>query len=118
VTAAASSPTIVVEVAHSPRAGEVEVVSLQLPCGATVADALRASGLLHKHGLEEATLRTGVWCRPKELTTVLRERDRVEIYRPLLVDPKEARRQRYKRHLEKAHAKAGVLGPAPVRGEG
>lgn len=94
-----------VEVAYSPRAGEVEVVALQLPPGATVADALRASGLLAKHGLDEAALRTGVWCKPKEAGTLLRDRDRVEIYRPLRVDPKEARRQRYKRHLEKALSK-------------
>ncbi|MBI5717376.1 MAG: RnfH family protein [Burkholderiales bacterium] len=97
--------TITVEVAYSPRAGEVEIVSLQLPMGATAADALRASGLASKHGLDETTLRVGVWCKAREATTLLRDRDRVEVYRPLRVDPKEARRQRYKRHLENARAK-------------
>jgi len=58
-----------------------------------VADALRASGLVAKHGLDEAVLRTGVWCKPKEAGTLLRDRDRVEIYRPLKFDPREARRQ-------------------------
>ncbi|MCW5635720.1 MAG: RnfH family protein [Rubrivivax sp.] len=99
-----------VEVAYSPRAGEVDVVALDLPAGATVADALGASGLLSKHGLEAATLRLGVWGKVKEATAPLRERDRVEIYRPLKVDPKEARRQRYKRHLETVAARAAASG--------
>ena len=51
-----------VEVAYSPRAGEVEVVAVHVAASATVADALRASGLLRKHGLDEATVRAGVWC--------------------------------------------------------
>jgi len=100
-------PSLQVEVAYSPRPGEVDVVALQLPAGSTLAEAVLRSGLLARHGLDEATLRTGVWCKPKEPTTVLRDRDRVELYRPLLVDPKEARRLRYQRHREKAAAKSG-----------
>jgi len=111
VPSSTSSSTIQVEVAYSPRAGVVEVVALQLAPGATVADATRASGLVQKHGLDEVALRMGVWCKPKEPAALLRDRDRVEIYRPLRVDPKEARRQRYKRHLEKARTKVG--GPHP-----
>jgi len=97
-----AAPLIAVEVAYSPRAGEVDCVALQVPQGATLADALQASGLLQRHGLDAGALRIGVWCKAKELSSVLRDRDRVEIYRPLLVDPKEARRQRYKRHREAA----------------
>ena len=89
---------IAVEVAYSPRPGLVDHVALRLPAGSTLADALQASGLLQRHGLDPTTLRAGVWCKLKDPATTLRERDRVEIYRPLLVDPKEARRQRYKRH--------------------
>lgn len=90
--------TIRVEVAYSPEPRVVDVRALLLPAGSTVADALRASGLMQRHGLDEGSLRLGVWCRPKEPSTLLRDQDRVEIYRPLKVDPKEARRQRYKRH--------------------
>ncbi len=100
-----------VEVAYSPRAGEVDLVSLQMPLGSTLADALRASGLVARHGFDEASVRVGIWCKPKELNSPLRDRDRVEIYRPLRVDPKEARRQRYQRHRENARAKAGETGP-------
>ena len=92
---------LAVEVAYSPAAGEVDCVALSLPAGATVADAVQASGLLQRHGLDAGTLRVGVWCRVQEAGTMLRDRDRVEIYRPLLVDPKEARRQRYKRHRQR-----------------
>lgn len=102
----APAATIQVEVAYSPRPGEVDVVALQLPAGSTVHDAVRASGLVPRHGLDAQALRLGVWGKAKEAAVPLRERDRVEIYRPLRVDPKEARRQRYKRHLESVAARA------------
>lgn len=80
-----------VEVVSCPGPGQVERVELELSPGATVADALRASGL----NLGDAVF--GVWGRKRSADTPLREADRVELYRPLQVDPKEARRQRYKR---------------------
>lgn len=106
-----AEPTLRVEVAYSPAAGEVDLVALQLPRGSTLADALRASGLAAKYGLDEASVRVGIWCKPKELDSPLRDRDRVEIYRPLRVDPKEARRQRYQRHRDNARAKGSAPGP-------
>lgn len=87
-----------VSVAYSPRAGEVDEVVVELPAGATLIEAIRASGLEQRHpGLDLAQARRGVWGRVQPDDTVLRERDRVEIYRALLVDPKEARRQRYRK---------------------
>jgi putative ubiquitin-RnfH superfamily antitoxin RatB of RatAB toxin-antitoxin module len=103
-----------VEVVYAPRPGEVDVVALELTAGACVADALRASGLLQRHGLAASlqdgvpdASRVGVWGRVQPVSHALRDRDRVEIYRPLKVDPKEARRLRYKQHLER------VAGTAP-----
>jgi uncharacterized protein len=94
-----------VEVAYSPRPREVDRVCLHLPEGSTVADALRRSGLLEKHGLLlDDALDVGVWMKRKPLDTPLRVNDRVEIYRPLQVDPKEARRQRYKGQAAKKSA--------------
>ena len=94
-----------VEVCWSPQAGEVECVALELPAGATVAEALRASGLAERHpAIAEAPV--GVWGKLKSLETLLRDLDRVEIYRPLRVDPKEARRLRYRQHRER-YRKAG-----------
>jgi putative ubiquitin-RnfH superfamily antitoxin RatB of RatAB toxin-antitoxin module len=86
-----------VEVAYSPAPRQVQVVTLDLAAGCSVADALRASGLLERHALALEGLRCGVWSRVQPLDALLRDGDRVELYRPLSVDPKEARRLRYKR---------------------
>jgi hypothetical protein len=104
MASAEGAPALRIEVVFSPQSGEVDAVSLSLPAGATVADALLASGLLQRHSLSEPDLPVGVWCKARAPDTPLRDRDRVEIYRPLTVDPKEARRLRYKRHrLAQAH---------------
>lgn len=92
-----ASVELKVEVAYSPGAREVEVVALQLPAGSTVGDAVEASGLLSRHPeLTAGTLSVGVWGKLGALDQALRDRDRVEVYRPLRVDPKEARRQRHR----------------------
>ncbi len=98
-----------VEVVYCASAGQVDLQSLTLPAGATLAEALAASGLALRHGLELATLRFGIWGKARDSATVLRDHDRIEVYRHLTVDPKEARRQRYQRHRERQGQ------PAPVR---
>ncbi len=83
-----------VEVVHA-LAQEQKTITLDLEQGARVADALAASrvqGLLPE-GLP-AGADTGIWGRAASLETELRDHDRVEIYRPLLADPKQARRHR------------------------
>ena len=92
-----------VVVAYSPAPRQVDEVPLTLQPGATVCDALRASGLLERHpAIDLATQKVGVWGKLRPLEATLRDGDRVELYRPLKVDPKEARRQRWRRHREKA----------------
>lgn len=89
-----------VEVVYCPTPGVADRSHLTLPPGSTLADALAASGVLARHGLGAADapgLRTGIWCKAADPATPLRDRDRVELYRPLSVDPKEARRLRYRR---------------------
>jgi uncharacterized protein len=95
-----------VEVVYCPRPGEVDRSELQLPPGSTLAQALEASGLLQRHGLAAEAVRAGVWCRAAAPETALRDLDRVELYRPLQVDPKEARRLRYRQHKERLAARA------------
>jgi len=102
----ASAEPLRVEVVFCPKPGEADRTELQLPPGATLADAIHASGLLGRHRLVTTEMQTGIWCRAQGPATLLRDRDRVEVYRPLLVDPKEARRQRYKRHKEEAARRA------------
>lgn len=73
-------------------------VTLQLPPGSTVADAIRASAVLaDMSDAQIDALLTGVWGRKCAPDQLLREGDRVELYRPLKVDPKVARRERFSR---------------------
>ena len=70
-----------------------ERILLDLSPGSTVLDAIEASGLLQR--LPQIELgRAGIWGRPVSPETRLRDRDRVEIYRPLIADPREVRRKR------------------------
>jgi uncharacterized protein len=99
-----------VEVAYSAAARQVDIVALELPAASTVRNALVASGLLERHGLGIDAVLCGIRGRRCALTQTLREGDRIELYRALTVDPKEARRLRYKgqrRHKEKRPADAG-----------
>ncbi len=89
-----------VEVVYCPAPGTVDLTPLRLPAGSRVLDALQASGVLARHALAAPDLRVGVWGRVQDQSSPLRDRDRVEIYRPLKVDPKEARRLRYRQQRE------------------
>lgn len=77
----------------SPTPGELRERQLTLPDGSTVRDALTASAWFDPAQI--AALSVGIWGRGAPLDTPLRAQDRVEVYRPLTVDPKEARRQRF-----------------------
>ena len=70
------------------------LVNVQVPAQATVADAVRASGLLHGLDLAIETCRLGVYGKRKTSDAALHARDRVEILGPLIADPKTARRRR------------------------
>jgi uncharacterized protein len=72
-----------------------EAVSVTLPAGATAADAVRASGILERHPeIDLARQRLGIYGRLVDARARLSDGDRVEIYRPLVLEPKEARRRR------------------------
>jgi putative ubiquitin-RnfH superfamily antitoxin RatB of RatAB toxin-antitoxin module len=76
-------------------ATEIEVL---LPAGSTVADTLDRSGIVARH--PEANLGqcpVGIFGRHVDRQSVVTDGDRVELYRPLIVDPKDARRKRVKR---------------------
>jgi putative ubiquitin-RnfH superfamily antitoxin RatB of RatAB toxin-antitoxin module len=73
------------------------VIELQLAEGSTVAQAIAAGDLEARFaGLDVSAMRTGVWSRACAPHTVLREGDRVELYRPLVADAKRMRRERAK----------------------
>ena len=86
-----------ITVAYAPAPRQVVEVALQLPPGATLADAVQASGLCQRFpDIDLAHGSVGVWGRKAPPDQPLRSDDRVEIWRPLTVDPKLARRERYK----------------------
>jgi putative ubiquitin-RnfH superfamily antitoxin RatB of RatAB toxin-antitoxin module len=94
----ASEGLIDITLVYSPRAREVLDLPLQLPIGSTVWQAVQASGLLTGgYVLEPTGLTVGIWGRKVALDQRLSHQDRVEIYRPLKVDPKVARRERFAR---------------------
>jgi len=96
------APRITVVVAYSPAPQQVDQVRLSLPAGSTVLDALHESRLIERHpDVDPAQVKLGIWGKLRQPGDTLREGDRVEVYRPLKVDPKEARRQRYRSHREK-----------------
>lgn len=86
-----------VTVMYSPAPRVVHEWPVTLPAGATVLAAMQASGLQAAYpdtDLHEVT--AGVWGRRADIGQVLREGDRIECYRPLRVDPKVARRERFR----------------------
>ncbi len=87
-----------VEVVYAPARGAAFGAKLMLPADARVADALRASDLARVHP-EAACVagRIGIHARLVALDAPLADGDRVEVYRPLTQDPREARRRRARR---------------------
>ncbi len=89
-----------IEVAYA-KADEQVILSVQVPDNCTLAEAIQLSGILAR--FPEINLshhKVGIFSEICPLTQVLQAQDRVEIYRPLAVDPMEARRQRA---LKQAH---------------
>jgi putative ubiquitin-RnfH superfamily antitoxin RatB of RatAB toxin-antitoxin module len=86
--------TIRVEVTYA-KAERQDVIPLTLPAGATLQQAIEASGLLAKYPeIDLAKGKFGIYSKLARLDSALRDQDRVEIYRPLIADPKEVRKQR------------------------
>ena len=85
-----------VTVVYSPEPRKIEQVSLALSEPCSVLRALQLSGLLANYPeLDSQQILLGVWGRKATPNQLLRDQDRVEVYRPLRVDPKVARRERF-----------------------
>jgi uncharacterized protein len=83
-----------VQVCYARR--DVQIVrDLDVPAGTTLRQAIERSGVIQDcPDIDLTVCKVGIFGKLKELDTVLREQDRIEIYRPLIADPKEARRRR------------------------
>lgn len=76
-------------------AGQEWVRPMQVEQGTTIGAAIEQSGVLEAFpDINLTTQPVGIYAKKKTLDTVLRERDRIEIYRPLVADPKDSRRKR------------------------
>jgi uncharacterized protein len=92
--AEAAAGSIRVCVAHA-QVDRQWLLTVNLPAGASVAEAIERCGIRGQvPGLEVSDQLVGVFGRPCTLATILADGDRVELYRPLLCDPKEIRRRR------------------------
>ncbi|HEX7811455.1 MAG TPA: RnfH family protein [Burkholderiales bacterium] len=92
---------IAVEVVYAMPQAQT-VVQLELEEGATVEDALKLSGILAQHPeMHPATCRLGIWGRAVARSQPLRHRDRIEVYRPLVADPKLVRQKRAERERKR-----------------
>jgi len=87
---------IAVEVCYAPPApGGLSLIAVEVQAGGTVADAVRASGVLLRHPeIDLATNKVGIFGKLIALDAVVSAQDRIEIYRPLTADPKVARQRR------------------------
>jgi putative ubiquitin-RnfH superfamily antitoxin RatB of RatAB toxin-antitoxin module len=82
-----------VELVYIPVDQQAIHLHLTVPVGATVAEVLQRSALLQSHP-EIKDMPVGLYAKLVTLDTVVKSGDRIEIYRPLMIDPKEKRRQR------------------------
>jgi hypothetical protein len=95
--------TIRVSVVYSSKARHTHEEWVTLDDGASVLQAVQASGVLQRFPeIDLAQAQVGIWSRKASLGQSLREHDRIEIYRPLAVDPKVARRERFRKQGARA----------------
>jgi putative ubiquitin-RnfH superfamily antitoxin RatB of RatAB toxin-antitoxin module len=88
------SDTISIEVVYA-LPNEQILLKRKVQAGMTVVDAIKASGVLDKHPeIDLATNKMGIFGKLTKPDAVLRDKDRIEIYRPLIADPKEILRKR------------------------
>ncbi|MEO7032017.1 MAG: RnfH family protein [Herbaspirillum sp.] len=89
-----SGTMMTVQVCHAESTQRI-LLELQVPLGCTLRQAILASGILQQlPDLVLDQIQVGVFGKIKSLNSLLHPHDRIELYRPLRADPKDARRQR------------------------
>lgn len=103
---------IAIEVVY-PLPHEQILFQLEVESGMTIRDGIEASGVLsHYPELDIDVMKVGLFGKMAPMKTVLRAKDRIEIYRPLIADPKEVRKQRAAagKAMKKGGGDAGAAG--------
>jgi putative ubiquitin-RnfH superfamily antitoxin RatB of RatAB toxin-antitoxin module len=81
------------------------LLALRVAPQTTVEEALEQSGILKLHSDIDLTKnKVGIWYKATKLTTTLNDGDRIEIYRPLIADPKEVRKKRAQKAVDEGRA--------------
>ncbi|MEE2000188.1 RnfH family protein [Alkalimonas sp. MEB108] len=108
------SDSITIEVAYAlPQ--KQSLLTVTVPAEASVEQAIRLSGILELYPeLELATQKVGIWSRAVKLSDPLKAGDRIELYRPLIADPKELRRKRAEKAKQEGRANQ-VTGGRPLK---
>ncbi|RKZ87230.1 MAG: RnfH family protein [Gammaproteobacteria bacterium] len=98
----ATTNHITVEVAYA-LPNEQVILSLEVPSDCVVEDAIKRSGILENYPqIDISTDKVGIFGKMCKLNSSLRDKDRIEIYRKLIADPKESRRQKAEIERKKA----------------
>lgn len=93
---------ISVEVAYA-LPDEQVILYLNMPTDSTVEEVIKRSGILENYPqIDLSTDKVGIFGKMCKLTATLRDKDRIEIYRKLIADPKESRRQKAEMERKKA----------------
>jgi putative ubiquitin-RnfH superfamily antitoxin RatB of RatAB toxin-antitoxin module len=91
------------------------LLALSVDNGATVEEGIKASPILSQYPqIDLAENKVGIWSRACKLTDLLKDGDRIEIYRPLIADPKEVRRRRAEKAVDEGRANK-ITGGRPKR---
>lgn len=103
---------IKVEVAYA-LPEKQSLLEVEVEEGTNVQDAIKASGILNEfEDIDLMVNKVGIWNRACKIQDTLKDGDRIEIYRPLIADPKEARRARAEKAKEEGRA-SKVTGGRP-----
>lgn len=82
-----------------------EIISCLVEPNTTIEQAILASGIIEEFPeIDLAVNNVGIWNRAAKLTDIVKDLDRIEIYRPLLADPKEVRKRRAEKAKEEGRA--------------
>jgi putative ubiquitin-RnfH superfamily antitoxin RatB of RatAB toxin-antitoxin module len=93
---------IIVEVAYA-LPDEQLILEIEVPADCQVEEAIKRSGMLERYPhIDLSTDKVGIFGKMCKLNASLNHKDRIEIYRPLIADPKESRRQKAEMAKKKA----------------
>ena len=94
------------------------LLSLQVPVGSSIRQAIERSGILASFPeIDLAVNKVGIWSRTAKLDEQVNEGDRIEIYRPLVADPKDMRRRRAEKAKDEGRADQVTGGRVKTTGQ-